>query len=460
MTLQNNKLHFCERCDRTIKHKGKCLPCNYLYKHKKYYPGLKENPNYDIQHNMNPEFVGRLIRTGWNKNRKTFEDDEIITPIGKQKIYSRFLAVEYKYTAICLFSLFIVLILLQMVAPDYTAIVILSLTVGCLFLTIASFKNYILWTNGAKGEERVIAELKKLSKDFIVINDLKLPNHEGNIDHLVLSKNGLFIIETKNQSGVISCNGDYWEHQTKGLFKIFQKQLNSPSKQVKTSIVKLREFLKQNINFTGKLWFDSIVVFSNENVTLNEIANTNVQVLKLEDLGDYIKNHRNVNLTQTELKSLEDLFGNLQAKEEDKVIIFKNLFKDIKKHIRFPTYWSYLKFGLLFGLFWLIFDEIFFYIFNDKFYYLPFDMIFAYLNSGLIAFLLGKLFLDILEIKIQSKIANLMLISLIGWSPFLLEFWIFIGFWDYLTTSIVYILARFGLIIPSILTFNLLKWRI
>ncbi|KAF0211985.1 MAG: hypothetical protein FD167_5330, partial [bacterium] len=133
--------------------------------------------------------------------------------------------------------------------------------------------------------------------------------------------------------------------------------------------MRLKEFLKQNINFTGKLWFEPIVVFSNENVTLNEIANTNVKVLKLDDLLDYIKNHRNVNLTQTELKLLEDLLGNLQAKEEDKVIIFKNLFKDVKKHIRFPTYWNYVKFGLIFGLFWFVFDEIFFYIFNDEFYY-------------------------------------------------------------------------------------------
>lgn len=459
MASQNNKLRFCERCGRAIKHKGKCLPCNYLYKHKKYYPGLKDNPNYDIQHNMNPDLVEGLIKTGWNKNIKTLEDDEIIAPISKREIYARLLASEYKYTAICLFSLFVVLILLQMVAPDYIAIVILSLTVGCLFLAIASFKNHILWTNGAKGEERVIAELKKLSKDFIVINDLKLPNHEGNIDHLVLSKNGLFIIETKNQSGIISSNGDYWEHQTKGLFKIFQKQLDSPSKQVKTSIVKLREFLKQNINFTGKLWFEPIVVFSNENVTLNEIANTNVKVLKLDNLLDYIKNHRNVNLTQTELKSLEDLFGNLQAKEEDKVIIFKNLFKDVKKYIRFPTYWNYVKFGLIFGLFWLLVYELLFYIGHENLDFNINSILSLFFIDGLISFLLGKIFVDILGLKLQSRVGNLMIVSFIGWIPIILTQLLFFGFTDY-RVLIVYTLTRIALIIPVILTFNLLKWRI
>lgn len=456
MEPQSSRLHFCERCKRVIKHKGKCLPCNYLYKYKRYYPGLKENSNYDLKHHLNPDFVKGLIKTGRNKNIKVVENDGLLAPIGKKHIYSRLLAVEYKYTTICLFGLFIMLILLQMVAPDYTAVFILILTVSCLFLAIASFKNYTLW---AKGEERVIAELSKLGKDFIIVNDIKLPNHKGNIDHLVLSKNGLFIIETKNQSGIISCNGDYWEHQTQGLFKIFQKQLYSPSKQIKNNVVKLREFLKQNIKFTEKLWFETIVVFSNKNITLNEI-NTNVKVLKVEDLLDYIKNHRNVNLTQTELALLVDSFGKVQINEEAKIMIFKSLFKDIKKHIRFPTYWNYLKFGLIFGLFWFAFDEIFFYIFNNNFYYRPLDTIFVYLNNGLIAFLLGKLFLDIVNIKIQSRIANLMLISLIGWLPFLLEFWIFIGFWNYLTTSIVYILARIGLIIPVILIFNFLKWKI
>ncbi len=459
---QGKKEHSCERCDRLIKQRGKCLPCNYLYKHKKYFGGLKESPEYDISHGIDPNFVKEIIDKGWNKKEKKIksQEDSSIFPIIKNKLYSRKLATEYKYATICLFSLFIISILFMVVAPEIIAVPLLFLIVGSLLISITFFKNYVSWSNGARGEERVINKLKKLGNDFLIINDLKLPNYKGNIDHLVLSKNGIFIIETKNHKADIKCNGDYWEQENVGLFKIFQKQLDSPSKQIKGGVVRLKEFLKQNINFTEKLWFDTLVVFSNKDANLKEITNPTVTILKLDELENYIKTHKNTDLSQNEINILINCFNKLQTEEQDNANVFKNLLNEIKTQIKFPDYWKYVKFGLIFGLFWLLFDEIFYYIFNEYFNYNIQSLIYLPFTGGLIPFLLGKFFLDVMNIKLQSKLANLMLISLIGWLPFLLEFWIFIGFIDYITTSFVYILARFALVIPVMFVFHALKWRI
>ena len=435
MSIPDKKEYFCERCGRIIKHRGKCLPCNVYLK------------------------LGRKL-TGY---REAIQEKEEVTTqyVIKDKIYSRLLSSEYKYATICLFGLFIISILFMVVAPEIIAVPLLFLIVGSLLISITFFKNYVSWTNGAKGEERVINELKKLGKDFLVINDLKLPNYKGNIDHLVLSKNGIFIIETKNHKAGIKCNGDYWEQENVGLFKIFQKQLDSPSKQVKEGVVRLKEFLNQNINFTEKLWFDTIVVFSNKDVNIKEITNPTVTVLKLGELENYIKTHKNANLSQNEINTLINCFNKIQTEEQDDAKIFKNLLSEIKTQIKFPDYWKYVKFGLIFGLFWLLFDEIFYYIFNEYFYYDIQSLIYLPFTGGLIPFLLGKFFLDVTNIKLQSKLANLMLISFVGWLPFLLEFWFFICFIECIFPShFVYILARFALLIHVMFVFHVLKWRI
>lgn len=52
----------CERCGREIKHKGRCLPCNYFYKHGKYYNGLVESPDYDHAHGVDPSYTKKIIK--------------------------------------------------------------------------------------------------------------------------------------------------------------------------------------------------------------------------------------------------------------------------------------------------------------------------------------------------------------------------------------------------------------
>lgn len=76
-------------------------------------------------------------------------------------------------------------------------------------------------SRGKKGENSVAKILKKLPKqDYHVINDVVLPTPYGSsqIDHIVVSPFGIFVIETKNYSGWIygSEHGEYWTKNVYG----------------------------------------------------------------------------------------------------------------------------------------------------------------------------------------------------------------------------------------------------
>lgn len=78
---------------------------------------------------------------------------------------------------------------------------------------------------GTLGEYKVSLKLKRLTKKkYIVLNNilLKIGETTTQIDHVVISKSGIFIIETKNYKGWIHGheNSNYWtqtiyKHKTK-----------------------------------------------------------------------------------------------------------------------------------------------------------------------------------------------------------------------------------------------------
>ena len=69
---------------------------------------------------------------------------------------------------------------------------------------------FFAWYNSAKqkgkrGEKRVFSVLSQLPDEYTVLNDLVLRTEKGTtqIDHVVVSKYGVFAIETKNYRGEI-----------------------------------------------------------------------------------------------------------------------------------------------------------------------------------------------------------------------------------------------------------------
>lgn len=163
---------------------------------------------------------------------------------------------------------------------------------------------------GAIGEQKVENTLKKLSDDYILINDFcctfnppiynKHKNdhiHSIQIDHLLISPAGIFLIETKNWSDN-SINNPY---------------LRSPVEQILRTNFALFILINNkssglNKNFARHSWGDrkvpirNIIVFTN-NKPIQEFQH--VKIVTLVDLLPYVKNF-NSHLFNSEIEIISD----------------------------------------------------------------------------------------------------------------------------------------------------------
>jgi hypothetical protein len=161
--------------------------------------------------------------------------------------------------------------------------------VGLVFLIIPLvvfyfyLRKYHIYRGGWVGEKQVSNLLThSLDDDYYLLNDLYLGKGSGDIDHIVLGPNGIFVLETKNWSGPISISGDEWERVGKRNF------LGSPSRQVKRNTAKIKQIIENNQNLRSlDIWVEGLVVLTNNHATL-QISNPTVPILKLSQLPKHI----------------------------------------------------------------------------------------------------------------------------------------------------------------------------
>lgn len=142
--------------------------------------------------------------------------------------------------------------------------------------------------SGAIGENRVVKEVKKLPNDFVLINDFTLRFrrpifykkqnqriHSVQIDHLLISKAGIFIIETKN-----------WSKSS-----VNSLSLRSPIEQIERSSFALYIFISENISLRDHHWGEQRVPIRNLIVMIKNkprVEFKHVRVKLLKELNNYI----------------------------------------------------------------------------------------------------------------------------------------------------------------------------
>ena len=157
-----------------------------------------------------------------------------------------------------------------------------------------SCKDVNACRKGIAGEQTVIDALKNLDDKFYLINDITLQQPYGNIDHILLGPNGIFVIETKNYKGNIECHGDDWHRHYENRKGNRDYPMASPSKQVKRNAVGLKNFLSENadvLKTRPNLFINSIIVFTEPSINLI-LENPTVPTLKPEELYNYINNFK------------------------------------------------------------------------------------------------------------------------------------------------------------------------
>lgn len=169
-------------------------------------------------------------------------------------------------------------------------LVLLIIFVAILFI----FTFYKAKIKGIIGEKTISAILNLLEKsDYKIINNVLLRNGEVStqIDHVVISSFGIFVIETKNYKGWIIGyeNSEYW---TQVIYK-YKKKFYNPIRQNSGHIRALKSCLKE----FPDLQYKSIIVFS----TKAEIKiDTKIDVINVYGLIRTIKNSSTVNLSETD----------------------------------------------------------------------------------------------------------------------------------------------------------------
>ena len=115
--------------------------------------------------------------------------------------------------------------------------------------------------------------------------------------HIVLSPNGIFVLETKDYRGKITCRGSFWT--------VPFPYGRSPSKQARGNAY----WVKKVVDATGILenvsvWVNPIVVFSNPEVEL-ETIDPETEVVKLDELAESITSFNNgYNFSSMQLKTI------------------------------------------------------------------------------------------------------------------------------------------------------------
>ena len=155
---------------------------------------------------------------------------------------------------------------------------------------------------GKFGEFTVVMHAKLYLKapHYILLNDLTLPDHQGGttqIDHVLLSPFGIFVIETKNYKGWIFGN-EKQKQWTQKIFKNsyrFQNPLHQNYKHIKVLQHILADITEEDI-------FHSVIVFMPEAEFKTQMP---ACVFRSAKWTDYVQTFQDIKLTDMKLKRIQ-----------------------------------------------------------------------------------------------------------------------------------------------------------
>lgn len=163
---------------------------------------------------------------------------------------------------------------------------------------------------GKIGETLQSFRLETLNKnEYVVLNNILIKdktNHTHQIDHVVFSKYGIFVIETKNYSGKIydRNGGKTWVQYVNGT----QNNFHSPVYQNYGHLVSLSELLN-----LPKEKFISLIAFTTT-ADINSVKNRNV--VYSTELLKVIKSYKNIIIEENIYKFIDIVIkNNLTGKE-------------------------------------------------------------------------------------------------------------------------------------------------
>ncbi len=156
-------------------------------------------------------------------------------------------------------------------------------------------KLKILQADAAGGLESE-SVLRDLPDDYFLINDVEVTLRNGQksqIDHLVLGRGGLFVIQSKNYTGRIegSCNlfaKNWLQIKKRQAAKEERREFPNPVTQVSNFASRLHDYLAQHGIRNGPT-IHGAVLFTNTEVELYIEKRGSIPILVREEIYDFVK---------------------------------------------------------------------------------------------------------------------------------------------------------------------------
>ncbi len=193
------------------------------------------------------------------------------------------------------FGLLVAILLKKSTLHIAVPVVLLVVAVILFIVFLIARKKLGILSSGVRGEEQALAVLKKLPKDFTIITNPVIYNRGValELDFVVIGKNGVFIVETKNYRGIISgkTSKSTWKQVKHGKNdKLYEKEVNNPVKQAYRQKKRMLEMFR-DFDITADVYPIVYFVDSHSELKILDDANTGVQIFNKEKrLLDYIVN--------------------------------------------------------------------------------------------------------------------------------------------------------------------------
>ena len=209
---------------------------------------------------------------------------------------------------ILLFALSVILFVMNKLPYAILGLIMIPLSYT---LAAHTYKRYVTWASGVIGETTIIEELMNLDDTYHLINSVIIPPNRGDADHIIIGRNGIFVIESKNYGGKITCNGDEWSRRKKSRKgNVYEMRIGSPSKQVKRNATTLKSLILEHkgeiFKNVPRIWVNGILVFTNKNADIH-INNPTVNILMVDELCDFIRHQNNLKLSEGEVKKISKM---------------------------------------------------------------------------------------------------------------------------------------------------------
>ncbi len=189
-----------------------------------------------------------------------------------------------------------------------------------LYFTLHYTYNSILpRIKGKIGESLIASRLDKLNrKHYRTFNNIyiKVNNRSSQIDHLVISVHGIFVIETKHYKGWIHGHekSEYW---TQSIYK-HKRQLFNPIRENWSHVSTLKTLFPE----LGHGIYHPIVVFSGSAKLKNVYSR--LPVIRRHELLRTIKREKHIYLSEKEVEDISNRLVNFIITDKKKIKNHKN----------------------------------------------------------------------------------------------------------------------------------------